>query len=68
MALCSRQGSRSPSNINYDLLQKYLDWMEVRHLITYEVREGHEMVALAPNGREAYRKIALAVNEVLRSR
>lgn len=56
------------TNMNYDLLQRYLDWMETKQFIVYEERDGHEMVTLAPKGRDAYLRIIQVVNDVLRVR
>lgn len=52
------------SNMSYDSLVRYLDWMEDRNLVALErAEDGHEVVVLTEKGRKAYGTIALWVNE-----
>ncbi len=52
-------------NVNYDVMTRYLDWMSSKGFVSYESREGHELVCLTPAGKEAYMKILQVVGEVL---
>lgn len=54
------------TNVNYDILSKYLAWMFEKGFIVFEQRDGHEMVALTRRGKDAYFRIVQVVNEVLR--
>jgi predicted transcriptional regulator len=54
------------SNVNYDILTRYLDWMGARNLVALEnSTDGHVRVALTEKGREAYRKITQWIYEVV---
>jgi len=52
-------------NVNYDLMTKYLDWMAVKGFVTFEAKDGHDLVCLTPSGKEAYMKILQVVGDVL---
>ena len=54
------------TNMNYDLLLRYLGWMAARGFVRFEISDGHDMVCLTQDGRETYQKIVEVVNEVLR--
>lgn len=54
------------TNMNYDLLMRYLAWLRSRGFIEYRDDEGHELVVLTAEGREAYLKVVRLMNEVLR--
>lgn len=57
------------ANVNYDVFTRYLEWMRARNLVGFESSaDGHERVALTPNGLEAYRKLVQWINEVVRGR
>jgi predicted transcriptional regulator len=53
------------SNVNYDVLTKYLEWMSAKRFVTYEAADGHDLVRLTPSGKNAYLKILQVVGEVL---
>lgn len=54
------------ANVNYDILTRYLDWMDERNLIVLENSEdGHVRVALTEKGREAYRKVTQWISQVV---
>ena len=55
------------TNVNYDILMKYLAWMNQKGFVTFEMNAGHEMVALTPKGNEVYAKLVRTMSEVLRS-
>ncbi len=55
------------TNLNYDILMKYLTWMMVQGFVAFESNSGHEMVVLTPKGLEAYEKLVRTMNEVLHS-
>jgi predicted transcriptional regulator len=54
------------TNVNYDLLMKYLAWLRSRGFIALEEDDGHEVVALTPEGEQAYLKLVRLMNEVIR--
>ena len=57
------------SNVNYDILTRYLDWMRAHDLIVLEDgADGHVRIALTERGREAYRKITQWISEVVQGR
>ena len=57
------------ANVNYDVFQRYLEWMRGRGLVSLENSpDGHERVTLTAKGREAYRKLVQWVNEVVHGR
>lgn len=57
------------SNVNYDILIRYLDWMVERGLIALDnSADGHVRVALTEKGREAYRKVTQWIYEVVHGR
>lgn len=53
------------SNVNYDVLTKYLEWMAAKGFVTYEATDWHDLVCLTPAGKAAYMKILQVVGEVL---
>lgn len=54
------------ANVNYDVFSRYLGWMRDRGLVSVEnSADGHERVALTPNGYEAYRRLVQWINEVV---
>jgi predicted transcriptional regulator len=53
------------TNLNYDILMKYLAWMEERGFVAFESNSGHEMVILTAKGNEAYGKLVRTMSEVL---
>ena len=55
------------TNVNYDILMKYLAWMNQRGFVIFEMNAGHEMVVLTPKGNEVYAKLVRTMSEVLRS-
>jgi predicted transcriptional regulator len=55
------------TNLNYDILIKYLAWMNLRGFVIFESNSGHEMVRLTPKGHEAYGKLVGTISEVLHS-
>lgn len=57
------------SNVNYDILVRYLDWMREHGLISLDDgADGHVRVGLTEKGREAYRKITQWISEVVQGR
>ena len=57
------------SNVNYDIFTRYLDWMRDRDLVALQDEpDDHVRVALTEKGREAYRKIAQWISEVVQGR
>lgn len=54
------------TNVNYDLLMKYLTWLKEREFIALQENGGHEVVALTSKGQEAYLKLVRLMNEVIR--
>jgi len=50
---------------NYDVFSRYLDWMCERGLTSLVDEDGHQKVLLTDEGREAYRRIAMWINEVV---
>lgn len=57
------------ANVNYDVFQRYLEWMRGRGLVSIEDSpDGHERVALTSRGYEAYRKLVQWINEVVHGR
>ena len=55
------------TNLNYDILMKYLAWMSARGFVSFESNSNHEVVALTPKGREAYSNLVRTMSEVLHS-
>ena len=53
------------TNLNYDILMKYLVWMSARGFVSFESNSGHEVVALTPKGRETYGNLVRTMSEVL---
>jgi len=53
------------TNVSYDNLIRYLDWMLVRELVMLNDEEGRQTVLLTPKGREAYRTVVLWINEMV---
>jgi predicted transcriptional regulator len=53
------------SNLSYDNLIRYLEWMQVRELIVVNEEDGHQTVLLTPKGREAYGTVVLWINEMV---
>jgi predicted transcriptional regulator len=53
------------TNVNYDILVKYLRWMEEKGFVVFESDGGHELVVLTFKGRQAYANLVRAMNEVL---
>jgi predicted transcriptional regulator len=52
------------TNLNYDLLRKYVDWLAARQLVRVETGEdGKERVSVTPQGVEAYRRLADWIRE-----
>lgn len=57
------------SNVNYDIVTRYLAWMQDRGLVSLDDGpDGHFRVALTEKGREAYRKITQWISEVAQGR
>ena len=57
------------SNVNYDILTRYLDWMRGHDLVALEDgADGHVRVGLTEQGREAYRKITQWISAVVQGR
>jgi len=57
------------ANVNYDVFNRYLSWMLDRGLVTLEeTPDGHERVALAPKGLDAYRRLVRWIEEFVRAR
>ena len=57
------------SNVNYDILTRYLDWIRDHDLIAIEDgADGHVRIALTERGREAYLKITQWISEVVQGR
>jgi len=57
------------SNVNYDILVRYLDWMRDRGLVTLEdSADGHVRVGMTGKGQEAYRKIVQWIYDVVQGR
>lgn len=55
------------ANVNYDVFSRYLSWMRSHDLVAMESSaDGHERVVLTPRGHEAYRKLVVWINEVIR--
>ncbi len=55
------------TNLNYDILMKYLIWMSAQGFVAFELNSGHEMVVLTTKGLEAYEKLVRTMSEVLHS-
>jgi predicted transcriptional regulator len=53
------------TNVNYDLLVKYLIWLKDRGFIDLQENGGHELVILTPKGQQAYLKLVRLMNEVI---
>ncbi len=54
------------TNVSYDNLIRYLDWMQVRGLVVVnEGNDGHQTVALTQKGNDAYRTVVLWINEMV---
>ncbi len=57
------------TNVNYDVLRRYLSWMSDRGLLTIERSDdGHERVALTAEGSESYRRLVSWINDVVQRR
>lgn len=52
------------TNLNYDILMKYLTWMSDRGFVSFESNSGHEVVVLTPKGQEVYGKLVQTMSEV----
>lgn len=54
------------TNLSYDNLVRYLDWMRLRELIVLnDEDDGHQTVLLTPKGKDAYRTVVLWVNDMV---
>lgn len=53
------------SNVSYDNLIRYLEWMQVRELIHINEKDGHQTVALTQRGKDAYDTVVLWVNDMV---
>jgi predicted transcriptional regulator len=53
------------ANLNYDILLKYLDWMQERGLVSFVMNDDHEAVAITPKGQEAYRQLVYLLRDLL---
>lgn len=54
------------TNVSYDNLVRYLEWMQVRELILLnDADDGHQTVLLTPKGKDAYRTVVLWINEMV---
>lgn len=56
------------SNLNYDILIKYLEWMRERGLISMVSNDGHEVVQLTPKGHRAYQELVYLLSDLLAMR
>jgi predicted transcriptional regulator len=55
------------TNLNYDILIKYLAWMNARGFVIFESNSGHEVVSLTSKGFETYGNLVRTMSEVLRN-
>jgi predicted transcriptional regulator len=54
------------TNVSYDNLMRYLQWMQERGLVTFnDGNDGHQTVLLTPKGKESYRTVVLWLNEMV---
>jgi predicted transcriptional regulator len=54
------------TNVSYDNLVRYLDWMVARDLILLnEGDDGHQTIALTPKGKDAYRTVVLWIKDMV---
>lgn len=53
------------SNVSYDNLIRYLEWMQARELIHINEKDGHQTVALTRRGKDAYDTVVLWVNDMV---
>jgi predicted transcriptional regulator len=54
------------TNLSYDNLIRYLDWMLVRGLVEMNsADDGHQTVRLTPKGKDAYRTVVLWINDMM---
>jgi predicted transcriptional regulator len=54
------------TNVSYDNLIRYLEWMRVRELIVLNnADDGHQTVLLTQKGMDAYRTVVLWINEMV---
>lgn len=53
------------TNVSYDNLIRYLEWMLVRELVMLNQENGHQTVTLTPKGRDAYRTVVLWINDMV---
>lgn len=56
------------SNLNYDILIKYLEWMRERGLISMVSNDGREVVQLTPKGQKAYQELVYLLSDLLAMR
>ena len=55
------------TNLNYDILMKYLAWMSARGFVSFESDSNHEVIVLTFKGHEAYSNLVRTMSEVLHS-
>jgi len=53
---------------NFDVLTKYLDWMQGRDLVAFVENDGHQKVLLTAEGRDSYHKLVIWINETVHGR
>jgi predicted transcriptional regulator len=54
------------TNLNFDVMTKYLGWMGERGWVEFQENDSHQQVIIATKGREVYAKLVQVMNEVLR--
>ena len=54
------------TNVSYDNLMRYLQWMQERGLVKINDRnDGHQTVLLTTKGKDSYRTVVLWLNEMV---
>ena len=53
------------TNLSYDNLVRYLQWMRERGLVVFNDEDGHQTVALTAKGRDAYGTVVLWLNDMV---
>jgi predicted transcriptional regulator len=54
------------TNVSYDNLMRYLQWMLERGLVTFnDGNDGHQTVLLTAKGKESYHTVVLWLNEMV---
>lgn len=54
------------TNLSYDNLVRYLQWMQERGLIEFnDGNDGHQTVLLTAKGKDAYSTVVLWINEMV---